>query len=97
MYHKKPKKGDTVICTDDNSEDEDLGFSGIVLKGTCGLVVGREYKIVFVDDSNVPTNDKKTWTKEIFPKIKWGWHLCLIEGKGFYGRMFLHHFKPKEQ
>ena len=41
MKYIKPKIGDKVICINDDSQDEDLGMSGIVLKGTKGLEVGK--------------------------------------------------------
>jgi len=101
-----PEIGGTVTCIDDDSQDEDLGMSGIVLKGTRGLVVGRDYTIKSIDTRNVPSqhrpsmiqgdNPVKVWSDEDYPKIAWGWTKCWIEGDGFVGPMFLSHFKPKK-
>ena len=95
-YPKKPKKGDVVICIDDDSENEDLGMSGIVLPGRNDLVKGKEYIIDFFPwdaDRNVPSNKHKTWTKEEFQKVRWGWYSVLL--KGVCPSVFLHNFEPK--
>lgn len=96
----KPKVGDKIICIDDNSQDEDLGMSGIVLKGTVGLVVGRKYVIKSLDFKNVPKsrfhyegNQGEIWTKEEFEGVKWYWTYAWIEGEGFSGRINLGYFK----
>lgn len=89
----KPSIGDKIICIDNDSQDEDLGMSGIVLKGTVGLVVGAEYKIMTLDFTQVPTN-KGHWTKEEYEWIKWYWVRSWIKGDGFEGYMFLGKFKP---
>lgn len=96
MYNK-PKVGDIVICIDDDSGDEDLGMSGIVLKGTVGLKIGEEYVISELDsDRNVPEYNPVYWTKEQYKKVAWGWHQCYLKDKnGRKFNMFLHYFKPK--
>jgi hypothetical protein len=96
-YPKKPKKGDILICIEDDSEDEDLGMSGIVLKGRRDLQVGKEYEIGSVPwdaDRNVPKNQWKTWTKTEFPKVRWGWYQVYLKGVG--SPVFLHNFEPKQ-
>jgi hypothetical protein len=92
----KPKVGDIVICIDDDSEDVDFGFSGHVLKGTRGLVVGREYEILSIDTSQVPKQGN-TWTDEQYLNIQWYWTRCWIRGEGFSGSMLLGYFKRKEK
>jgi hypothetical protein len=91
----EPKIGDKIICIDDDSQDEDFGMSGIVLKGTVGLVVGEEYTIETLDFSQVPKNEKGCWTEEQYEWIKWYWIRAWISGKGFHQSMFLGCFKPK--
>lgn len=94
-YPKKPKKGDVVICIDDDSEGEDLGMSGIVLPGRKDLKKGKEYVIDYLPfdyDRDVPKKNTH-WTKEMFPKIKWGWHSVHLKGIGL--SVFLHNFEPK--
>jgi hypothetical protein len=95
-YPKKPKKGDVVICIDDDSENEDLGMSGIVLQGRHDLTKGKEYVIdsLALDaDRNVPSNENRTWTKEEFQKVRWGWYSVTLKGIG--QSVFLHNFEPK--
>ncbi len=98
----KPKKGQIIICTAEE-EDEDLGMSGIVLKGQRGLVVGDEYEVMIVIKDHVPKNGKnaygsKVWTKEEYERVEWYWHLCYIQHtrtrREF--RVFMGNFKPKE-
>lgn len=93
----KPKAGDTVICIDDDSQNEDLGMSGIVLSGTKGLSVGKEYKIQSLDFSDVPKriheNGYAIWTKEEYDQVQWSRTMAFIVGHGFYGRMYLRCFK----
>jgi len=95
-YPEKPNKGDIVICKDDDSENEDLGMSGIVFKGRNDLQVGKEYKISSIPwdaDRNVPKNERNTWTKEEFQMVRWGWYQVYLEGIG--SSVFLHNFEPK--
>jgi len=93
----KPKIGDVVICIDDDSQDEDLGMSGIVLPGTVGLKVGREYEIKELSFQHVPdrmhTNGYAIWTTSEYPMVQWAWTYALVEGHGFSKWMFLKHFK----
>lgn len=96
-YPKKPKKGDKVICIDDCSDNEDLGMSGIVLYGRRDLEKGKEYEISNIPwdaDRNVPTNERKTWTKEEFKMVRWGWYQVYL--KGVSSPVFLHSFEPVE-
>ena len=97
-YPKKPKVGDIVTCIEDDSSDEDLGMSGIVLPGRHDLQVGKEYVIESIPwdaDRNVPNNKNKTWTKEEFEMVRWGWYLVYL--KGISSSVFLHNFKPKQK
>ena len=99
VEYKKPKIGDKIICIDDDSQNEDLGLSGIVLKGTKGLNVDDEYEIQSLDFSQIPKNKgnygEKVWSDEEYPAIRWYWTLAWIKGKGFSGRVLLGKFKPK--
>jgi hypothetical protein len=93
-YPKKPKNGDIVICLDDDSDDLDLGMSGIVLKGRKDLVIGQQYTISSLPwdfDTNVPKKNTH-WTDDEFPMIRWGWHRVYLEG--ISDSVFLHNFKP---
>lgn len=97
MKYIKPKIGDRIICIDDDSQDEELGMSGIVLKGTVGLKVGSEYEIKDIDLRHVPSrmhrNGYAIWTKEEYLDVQWAWTYALVEGHGFSKWMFLKHFK----
>lgn len=96
----KPKVGDIIICIDDDSQDEDFGMSGLVLKGTKGMVVGNEYEIIeIITDRNVPKYDPTySWTKEEYQSVAWGWNLCNVKDKNNkVFRQFLHNFKPSIQ
>jgi hypothetical protein len=95
VYPKKPKKGDFVICKDDDSENEDFGMSGIVFPGRKDLQVGKKYEIDRLPwdaDRNVPNNERKTWTKEEFQMVRWGWYEVYLKGIG--SSVFLHNFEP---
>jgi hypothetical protein len=73
------KIGDVLECLDDDSDDEDLGMSGIVLKGSKGLIVGEKYIITSVDVSQIPkqmNHGSKTWTDDEYEKVKFYWHIC---------------------
>jgi hypothetical protein len=76
---KEIKVGDTVICIDDDSSDEDLGMSGIVLSGRRDLVVGKEYIVESVDYRHVPT-DFSAWKKSEIPYIKHCWTQMMLKG-----------------
>ncbi len=104
------KIGDTLICIDDDSQNEDLGFSGIVLKGTVGLEVGEEYTVESIDASNVPksrfkesnciVNGKRCakneiWTKEEFENVKQRLTYGFVRGRNFWGRVAFGLFKLK--
>lgn len=96
-YPKKPKKGDIVICINDSSDNEDFGMSGIVFYGRHDLEVGKEYVISDIpwdSERNVPTNEKKTWTRIDYPMIRWGWYQVYL--KGINSSVFLHNFEPKQ-
>lgn len=100
MKYYTPEIGGIITCIDDDSQDEDLGMSGIVLKGTRGLVVGRDYTIKSIDTRHVPNQyDRQKnpiWTDDEYAWVAWSWTNCWIEGEGFAGFMFLSHFKPKQ-
>ncbi|MEO6305490.1 MAG: hypothetical protein ABIP51_20170 [Bacteroidia bacterium] len=49
----KIKPGDILICIDEDNEDEDLGMSGIVLKGNKNLTLNQEYEILSIDEKHV--------------------------------------------
>lgn len=97
MKYKKPKIGDRVICIDDDLQDEQLGLSTIILKGTVGLKEGKEYEIKNIDLKHVPSrmhsNGYAIWTKEEYPEVQWSWTYALISGHNFHDWMFLKHFK----
>lgn len=97
MKYIKPKIGDKVICIDDDSQDEQLGLSTIILKGTVGLKEGKEYEIKGINLKHVPDRMHKhgyaIWTKDEYPMVKWAWTYALIEGHGFSQWMFLKCFK----
>ena len=93
----KPKAGDVVICIDDDSDDEQLGCSTIILKGTKGLKVGKEYVITSISFEHVPKrlhpHGYAIWTNREYPIVQWAWTYALIQGHGFCQWMFLKHFK----
>lgn len=95
--YKAPKIGDVVICIDDDSDDEQLGGSTIILKGTKGLKEGKDYRIVELDFKHVPdrmhANGYAIWTTSEYPMVQWAWTYALVEGHGFSKWMFLKHFK----
>lgn len=69
-----------LICIDDDSQDEDLGMSGIVLRGNHALRLGKEYEVENVSYRHVPKNsrrsimsgepDEKIWTDEEYEGVK---------------------------
>ena len=98
-YPEKPKIGDIVVCIDDDSEDLDIGMSGLVSKGRRDLKKGKEYTIIeipFDSDRNVPENKSRfggeQWTDEEYSAIRWGWHRVYL--KGVLESVFLNYFKP---
>lgn len=83
------KKGDIVICINDDSENEDLGMSGIVLYGRRDLIVGKEYEIESVDKSQVPNqfqkygskySTEKIWTNKEYESVKIAWTKLWLKG-----------------
>lgn len=94
-YPKKPKKGDKVVCTDDMSDNEDLGMSGIVLPGRRDLQKGKKYEIErVISDRNVPTNERKTWSNKDYQMVRWSWYEVKL--KGVSDSVFLTNFDPVE-
>lgn len=97
-YPLRPKVGNVVICIEDCSADEDWGMSGIVLQGRRDLIKGEEYVISSLPwgyDENVPkNNDKKIWSKQDFPEVRWGWHRVYL--KGLANSVYLFNFEPKQ-
>lgn len=77
-YYEWIHKGDEVICIDPMDEDEDLGMSGIVLKGYKGLKKGEKYKVTNVwyrigDDIDISNEKEVRKNTRIF-----------VDGKGPY-------------
>ena len=93
----KPKIGDMVVCIDNDSDDEQLGGSTIILKGTKGLKKGKQYQIAELSFHHIPKrmheNGYAIWTRDEYPMVQWAWTYALVQGHGFCEWMFLKHFK----
>lgn len=77
-YAPELEVGSRLICIDDDSVDEDLGFSGIVLKGRRDLEIGQEYIVLSIDATDVPkeAHKKSVWADdsvEEFHTVKRHW------------------------
>jgi hypothetical protein len=98
-YPEKPKIGDIVVCIDDDSEDLDIGMSGLVSKGRRDLKKGEQYNIIEIpydSDRHVPPNKcrfgGKQWSDDDYTAIRWGWHRVYLEGVS--ESVFLNYFEP---
>lgn len=72
------KQGDVVVCIDDDSSDEDVGMSGLVLRGRRDLKLGKEYIIEDIDYRHVPT-DMSYWEPAEHNRIKYYWTLLKLK------------------
>jgi hypothetical protein len=90
------KKGDIVICEDDDSQDEDLGMSGVVLYGRRDLQIGKEYEVVSVDKRHVPSKQtlNEQWPKKEHPRIIAAWTQVWL--KGIHQAVWMKHFRVKK-
>lgn len=91
-YPEKPKPGDKVICKDDDSQDEDFGMSGIVLKGRNDLTKEKTYTIKEVVSDRAVPKKNSCWTKKEYEMVRWSWYEVYLEGVS--DRTFLLNFEP---
>lgn len=85
--------GDKLVCIDDDSEDEDLGMSGIVLIGNRSLTMEKIYTISDFSFRHVPSNKRETWTPEEYKKVRLSW--VMVELEGIKDLQWLKNFKKK--
>lgn len=81
--------GDILICDD---QDEDLGASGLVLKGNRELKLNKEYEIEGFLFKHVPQN-RGTWTTKEYKGIQLYWVMVWL--KGMNKPQWLHNFSRK--
>ncbi|NJO63646.1 MAG: hypothetical protein HC836_37290 [Richelia sp. RM2_1_2] len=88
------KIGDIVVCVDDDSEDEDLGLSGIVLEGRRDLKIGKEYTVETIDTRHVPKKNTHWKAGKEFQDVQESWLMITLKGIG--QPAWYRHFKLKK-
>ena len=95
--------GDILVCVDEDRGDDDLGCSGIVLKGNRSLTLEKEYEVLSIDESKLPKKKHKdsAWKYDPLQTFHDAQDYCVMvslqplpKGK-ILEREWLHNFKKK--